>query len=288
MGKAFRNHMDISALLPSLQVLPVILLQVVLITILCLILLRIIRIVVHRVDRRIESSKVDSQQQSRLKTLLSASSYVANILVIFLAVLMILLVLGIDITPVLASVGILALAVSLGAQSLIRDFVGGVTILIEDQFRVGDTVTTLNYTGVVEEVGMRATRLRDLEGRLIIISNGDIRSLSRVGYDWARAVVDLNVPYNADFGTLVSVLDGAMQAATEDPKISGFLIEKPEVQGWSGLTPTAVQVRLTAKTLPDKKLDVAAHLRERAVDALRQAGVQMATPPPDLQPVSSQ
>ncbi len=154
-------------------------------------------------ERRIEGSKADPQQQARLKTLLSAGKYIATFLVIFLAALMVLMALGINIAPVLASVGVLGLAVSLGAQSLIKDYVGGVVILIEDQFRVGDSVTILGNTGIVEEVGLRATRLRDIEGRLIVISNGDIRIILRNGYDWARAVVDINVAYNADIGTLV-------------------------------------------------------------------------------------
>ena len=279
--------MDISSLLPTISVIPLLLLQAVLITILGLVVLRIIQIVVKRLEKRITGSKADPQQQARLKTLLSAGNYIATILVIFIAALMILMVLGINITPVLASLGIAGLALSLGAQSLIKDYVGGVVILIEDQFRVGDSVIILENTGVVEEVGLRATRLRDLEGRLIIISNGDIRIISRAGYDWARAVVDLNVAYNSDIGTLVKVLDGAMQRAKGDPEISDFLLEAPVVQGWSGFTAWSVQVRLTAKTLPDKKLEVAARLRKVAQEALREAGLQMVTPLPDAQPGGS-
>jgi small conductance mechanosensitive channel len=279
--------MDISSLLPKIGTIPARLVQITLVIVLGLIVLRIIRVVVKRLEKRVSGSKVDPQQQARLKTLLSAGNYIVTILVIFIDALMVLMVLGINITPVLASVGVAGLALSLGAQSLIKDYIGGVVILIEDQFRVGDAVTILENTGVVEEVGLRATRLRDLEGRLIIISNGDIRIISRAGYDWARAVVDLNVTYNADIGMLVKVLDGAMQRANEDPEISDYLLEAPVVQGWSGFTAWSVQVRLTAKTLPDKKLEVAARLRKVAQEALREAGLQMATPLPDAQPGGS-
>jgi small conductance mechanosensitive channel len=167
---------------------------------------------------------------------------------------------------------------------LIKDYVGGIVILMEDQFRVGDAVTILDYIGTVEEISLRSTRLRDVEGRLVILSNGDIREVTRAGYDWARAVVDLNVAYNADISTLVQVLDGALVKAQEDAEISSYLLEKPEIQGWSGFTPWSVQVRLTAKTVPDKKLEVATRLRRYAQEALRDAGLPMATPPVETMP----
>jgi len=188
-----RDHrMDIQTLLLKLGGIPIVLIQVILIILLGLVVLRVIKVIVHRLEKRIATSPADIQQQARLKTLLSASAYVVTILVIFLATLMVLLAFGIDITPVLASLGVISLALSLGAQSLIKDFIGGILILMEDQFRVGDAVTILGKDGVVEAISLRSTRLRDVEGRLIILSNGDIREVIRAGYDWARAVVLVN------------------------------------------------------------------------------------------------
>ncbi len=275
--------MDITLILSKLGKIPTQLAQAIVIILLGLLVLRLIQVFRKRLEHRINSSKADLQQQSRLKTLLSAGNHLATFVWILIVTLMVLLVFEIDITPILASVGVVSLAISLGAQSIIRDYIGGVLILLEDQFRVGDAVTIAGNAGTVEEISLRATRLRDVEGRLILIPNGDIRILSRAGYDWARAVVDLNIPFNADIGTVVEVLNDAMQRAKEDPQISTFILEQPQVQGWNSFTPGAVQVRLMAKTVPDKRLEIGAVLRQYAQEALRNADLQVASPLQDQQ-----
>lgn len=258
------------------------LVQILLIVGLTLIVLRIADRLNQRIERRIARPEVDAQQQARLKTLLSAARYGIGFVVVLIAALMVLLVLGINVTPVLASVGVAGLAISLGAQSLIKDYVGGMLVLLEDQYRVGDVVEIGAYAGTVEEITLRYTRLRDLEGRMIYISNGDIRSVTRSGYDWSRVVVDLNIPYDADIGTVVQVLEAAMGQAKGDPEISADLLEAPVIQGWNSFSAWAVQVRLSAKTTPARRLDVANVLRRYALEALRAADIHVASPPVTL------
>ena len=275
--------MDFSSILSLFGQIPKQIIQILLIVVLGLVALKAIRMFRHNLENKIINSKADLQRQARLKTLLSAGNYLMTFGLIVIAGLMILLALGIDIAPLLASVGIAGLALSLGAQTIIKDYIGGVLILLEDQFRVGDVVIIEGNTGTVEEIGLRSTWLRNVEGGLILIPNGDIRILSRGGYDWARAVVDMNVAFNADIGTVVGVLNDAMERARVDPQISDFIIEAPQVQGWNSFTPWAVQVRLTAKTKPDKRVDVAVVMRRYAQEALRDAGLQVATPVLDQQ-----
>jgi small-conductance mechanosensitive channel len=249
--------------------------------VLALLVMRIVGSVLRRFESRFVHPDIDPQQASRYKTFLTTGTYVINIIVLFIAVLMILLVFGIDITPLLASVGVASLAISLGAQTLIKDYIGGILILIEDQFRVGDVVTIGEDAGNVEQITLRYVMLRDIEGRLITIPNGEIRVVSKVAYDWMQILVDFNVPYDADIGEVVNVLETAMRNARSDPAIADELLDDPKVHGWNSFSQWAVQVRMTAKVRPKKRLDVASVLRRYGLEALKQAGLQVAVPIPE-------
>lgn len=256
-------------------------LQILLILVLALLVMRVVGRVVRQFESRFVRPDIDPQQASRYKTFMTTGVYVINIVVLFISILMILLVFGIDITPLLASVGVASLAISLGAQTLIKDYIGGMLILIEDQFRVGDVVFIGAEAGSVEQITLRYVLLRNLEGKLITIPNGEIRVLSKVAYDWMRVLVDFNVPFDADIGQVVEVLEKAMQAAKGDPEIAGDLLEDPSVQGWNSFSPWAVQVRMSAKARPEKRFVVASVLRRYGLRALKEAGLQIAVPLPE-------
>lgn len=271
----------LSSLLTRNENVLVIVVQIVLIIVLALLAARFISVLIRRLEARFMRADVDEQRRARVKTFLTTGIYLIDIVIFFIAAMMALLVLGIDITPLLASVGVVSLAISLGAQTLIRDYINGVLILVEDQFRVGDNVQFDRFSGTVENITLRYTHLRDLEGKLIIVPNGEIRILTRPGYDWMRAVVEFNVPYDADIGKVVSVLESAMQKASQDPEVEPYLLETPEVQGWTNFSPWAVQVRITAKVKPAQRLAVTYVLRRYGLDALVKAGLQVATPIPE-------
>jgi small-conductance mechanosensitive channel len=256
-------------------------LQVALIVILTLLVMRIVGTITRRFERKFINPELDQQTAARYKTFLTTGTYVINIVILFIAILMILLVFDIDITPLLASVGVASLAISLGAQTLIKDYLGGMLILIEDQFRIGDTVTIGSDAGVVEQITLRYISLRDAEGKLIIIPNGEIRVVSKVANDWMRILVDFNIPFEADIGEVVDVLAAAMQKAKADPAIANDLLDDPGVMGWNSFSPWAVQVRMSAKARPGKRLEVASVLRRYGLEALKQAGLQVAIPLPE-------
>jgi small-conductance mechanosensitive channel len=230
------------------------------------------------IDKRLVQEADDPSRRARLATLLDAYVRTVQFLLVVMVVLMGLTVIGINIGPVIAAAGVMGLAVSLGAQSLIKDFIGGILILLEDQFRVGDAIQVGNAAGAVERISLRATHVRDLDGRLWIVPNGDVRTLSNSTRDWSRAVVNLNLGFGVDVGRAVAVLEAAMEGAAADPALQGKLLDKPVVEGWSSLTDWSVQVRLRVSTVAGQQSVAARVLRQSALDALRSADIALAVP----------
>lgn len=256
-----------------------IILQLLLIAVLTLFVNRLINISGKNIERRIIEKRIDAGQQSRLKTLLRAGTGTLNVIVIIIAILMALLVVGIEITPLLASVGVAGLAVSLGAQTLIKDYIGGIIILFENQFNVGDDIEMGNVIGTVERIELRATYVRDVQGRLFIIPNGEVRILSNNSREWRNALVDLNLAFGTDFAKAIEALRMAVEQAAEDETLKSILLEPPRIQGWTSMNDWSVQVRLSAKTIAGKQLIAAVALRRVALQALDEAGIRLAVPP---------
>lgn len=228
-------------------------------------------------DRRVVQTAKDPSRKARLATLLDAAITTLRLFLLAAVALMALVVVGIDIGPVLAAAGIAGLAVSLGAQALIKDFIGGILILLEDQFRVGDVIRVEDTEGTVERMSLRATYVRDLDGRLWTVPDGDIRIMSNATRDWSRAVVELNLSLTADVTRAVTVLAAAMEQAGSDPALESMLLEAPFVEGYTGINDWAVQVRLRAMTKAGQQWAAARLLRERGVAALREAGIPLAS-----------
>ncbi|MCU0488446.1 MAG: mechanosensitive ion channel family protein [Anaerolineales bacterium] len=230
-----------------------------------------------RVERRIIERHLSQAQQARLKTLLRAGSSIGKVIIISLASLMILQTFGINITPILASAGVAGLAVSLGAQTLIRDYIGGAIILFEEAFYVGEIIEVNGVVGTVEQIELRATQVRDLTGKLITIPNGEIRILANSSRGWNRAVVDLNLSLETDIGLSIATLQSAVAQACQDEPLKSLLLETPQIQGWNNLNEWSVQVRIQAKTQAGKQADAAVLLRKAALLAIQEAGIQMAS-----------
>lgn len=240
--------------------------------------IRLVRMTAERLRVRLNSEVDDSSRRARLLTLISLGSQILRGTIIVLAGLMVLGTLGVDIGPLVASLGVAGLAVSLGAQTLIKDYFGGLMILIENQYIVGDTITIGPVSGTVERLTLRLTTLRDINGRLHTIPNGDVRIVSNASRGWALAMVDLNLALDTDLEIALQLLEQATQHAAEDPALSSALLEPPKVQGWNKLLDWAVQVRLSARTQPELKGDAEIALRRYALEALQRGGVRLAQP----------
>lgn len=240
--------------------------------------LRLIAIVNQLLERHIDTIySSDHDRRSRLRTLLRTAVTTARAGIFTIAALVALGTVGIDLGPVLAAAGIVGLALSLGAQTLIKDYLGGLIILLEDQYRVGDSITVGNVSGTVERITLRRTNVRDLSGRLHILSNGDIRSVGNDTRDFAFALVEINLGLDADVDKAVAVLEEAMARAAADPEIAAEVLAPPEIAGWNQFSEWAVTVRLRTKVEPGEQWRVSRVIRRYAMEALRAAGVSIAS-----------
>jgi moderate conductance mechanosensitive channel len=238
--------------------------------------MRLVSMAANAIDRRIIAPVQDHDRRARLQTLRKAAKSTAQVAILVIAVLISLGTVGIDIGPALAAAGILGLAVSLGAQTLIKDVIGGMTILLEDEYRVGDSVKIGSVSGDVEHITLRRTDVRDAEGRLFMVPNGDVRVVANETRDWARAMVELNFGYDADVKNAVAVLDEALARLAADPRVKSHLLAEPEIFGWNAFSDWAVIVRVRAKVTAGKQGDVARAMRQYALEALDQAGISVA------------
>lgn len=254
-------------------------LRVLLIIVLAYVGMRLTSIASRRIEKGIIAKHTDLERQARLKTLLRAGASLTKVVIFSTAVLMLLTTFGINIVPILASVGVAGLAISLGAQTLFKDYLGGALILLEDTYQVGELIEVGGVLGTVEKIELRTTQMRDFTGKLITIPNGDIRTLANTSRGWSRAVVDINLGVETDLSEAVTVLQKAAEQAAQDEALKLLLLEAPQIQGWSNLSEWAIQVRITAKTLPGKQTDAAIILRRVTLEALQAAGISLAAPP---------
>lgn len=171
--------------------------------------------------------------------------------------------LGVDIAPIIASAGVLGVALGFGAQSLVKDFLSGIFMLFEDQYGVGDVVDLGEAIGAVEAVGLRVTRLRDVEGTVWYVRNGEIVRVGNMSQNWSRTVLDVNVSYREDLAKVRRVLREIAHDLWEDDDFKGQIIEEPEVWGVQELGIDRVVVRVTLKTAPLEQWAVAREMRER-------------------------
>lgn len=228
--------------------------------------------------KRINVPEGDAERQARLLTIISTARNTLRITILATAALGILASLGIDLTAIFAAAGIAGIAISLGAQTLIKDFFGGIMILFEDQYRVGDHISVGAVSGTVEQITLRRTSLRSADGTLFSVPNGDIRTVGNTTRGWSRASVEFNLGYDADIARAIAVLQNAMASAAQDPELSLLLLEAPEILGWTQTNDWGVSMRLQAKVKPGQQWAVGRQLRHLSLDALRAAGIPIAQP----------
>jgi moderate conductance mechanosensitive channel len=232
-----------------------------------------VRLASKSIQRQSERALGPGDRFARAKTVIQAVENITNVLISAIAILMILTELGINIAPILASAGLAGLALSLGLQSFIRDYFGGMLILTDNLFRVGDIIQVGDNRGKVERMTLRVTYLRNQDGELVILPNGDIRTFRNLTTDWSMAVVTLNVPRDSDMEVIMRALNNASLEIRQDESVKSFLLEDPEAQGWIDLTDSAIQMRFTVKTVPGKQWEVAQAMRRYALEAMRKVNI---------------
>ncbi len=220
-----------------------------------------------------ERAMVAERRHQRVRALGSILRSATSVTIFSITGAVILGDLGINLAPLLASAGVVGIAIGFGAQNLVRDYLTGIFMLLEDQYGVGDVITVGDATGTVETVTLRITRVRDVNGIVWHIRNGTIDQVGNQSQGWARAVVDFPVPYTADLATIATILDSVAEAAWTDPVLRGVMLEKPEVWGAQQLSTSEVTMRIVARTAPLRQWEIERELRARVKAGLDVAGI---------------
>jgi small-conductance mechanosensitive channel len=195
-----------------------------------------------------------------------------------LAIFSVLEQVGIDAGPLIAGAGIIGVALGFGAQNLVRDFLSGIFMLIEDQYGVGDVVDAGEASGRVEAVSLRSTRLRDVDGTLWHIPNGEIRRIGNKSQGWSRALLDIEIPMDAGIGAATEIIKATADGLWKAEAWSELVLEEPEVWGVERMSANGVTLRAVVKTRPLEQWKVARELRARIKLALEEAGIGLAQP----------
>jgi small conductance mechanosensitive channel len=251
-------------------------------------------------QRLIDQSPAAAQERrsQRAETVGSVLRSVASFVIFGVAFATVLSELGVDLGPILASAGIVGIAVGFGAQNLVKDFLTGIFMILEDQYGVGDAVDVGEANGIVEAVGLRTTRLRSVDGTVWHVRNGEILRVGNMSQGWSRALLDVSVAYGTDVEHATRVIERVARQVCEGETVGSFVLDDPEVWGVEQLTADGVVLRLVVKTAPLEQWKVARELRLRLKEAFDAEGIEIpfpqrslwvrsadgGTPPADLQP----
>ena len=218
------------------------------------------------------------EDERRIHTLVQIFNVAAKVLIIVFGGMIIIKELGIDIGPMLAGAGILGLAIGFGSQALVKDLVTGFFLILENQIRVGDVVRIGSFAGLVENITLRTVILRDLEGIVHTIPNGEINALSNMTYGWSRAKLDFGVAYKENVDDVMKVLGDLGRQIQTDEKYRDIILEEPTILGVDSLDDSCVTIRMIIKTVPLKQWDVAREFRRRVKNEFDRLGIEIPFP----------
>ncbi len=223
-------------------------------------------------------SPAAARREQRARTMGSLLKSIVTAVVFSMVAIMALSEIGVDVAPLIASAGIIGLALGFGAQSLVQDFLSGIFMILEDQYGVGDVIDAGEASGTVEAVSLRVTRLRDVDGTVWYVRNGEILRIGNMSQNWARTVLDIRVAYSEDLYRVQDLLKEIAHDVWDDEDFKGKIIEEPEVWGVQSLDPEFVTVRVTLKTAPLEQWEVAREMRERIKARFDHEGIEIPLP----------
>lgn len=218
----------------------------------------------------------NARRAQRSRTIGSVLRSVASIVVGAITILLTLDKLAVNIAPLLASAGIVGVAIGFGAQALVKDFISGIFLILEDQYGVGDQVEIGDVSGTVESVALRVTKVRDSEGTLWYLRNGDVLKVGNKTHGWAVAAVEVRVPYSSDLEQVRAALRTAADRLKANKKISPALRGDIDISGIESMSASALSLKVNVKTLPARQWEVARELRESIRAELNAQNLEMA------------
>jgi len=232
----------------------------------------------HTIKRRGEGKKADEELEKRITTLSRIFMQLFVVLIIVAAAFTILAEIGINITPYLAGLGIVGVAIGFGAQTLVRDIIGGIFVIVEDQYNVGDVVMTAGVIGIVEEINLRRTVLRDLDGIVHFVPNGESGVASNYTREWARVNLNISVGYGEDLDQAIAVINRVCAEMVEEPYWGQAILKTPEVLRVDNLGDSGIDIKILGDTKAMRQWEVMGELRKRIKKAFDEEGIEIPWP----------
>ena len=233
-----------------------------------------------RLQHRLEATGelANKARAQRLTTVARTASAVLFIVVVVVAIVTALAVWGVPIGPLVASLSVVGIAIGIGAQDLVKDVIAGIFVIAEDQYSIGDVVELAGVSGSVEEIRLRTTVLRGLDGSVYHVPNGEVRVAANLTYEYSRVVVDLSVAYEESVDRALEVIAGITAAFAADPDWSGALVGEASVLGVDALEDSGVVIRVLFTTDPDLRWQVKREFLRRAKNGLDAEGIEIPYP----------
>ncbi|MDQ2965437.1 MAG: mechanosensitive ion channel family protein [Chloroflexota bacterium] len=259
---------------------------ILLIVVLTLLALRGARLLVHGSVRAVlDREAVEGPEElsaleirKRMETIETLGSRVLQAFIVVIGSLMVLGKLGLDIGPAVAGLGVIGIAVGFGAQSLVRDYFNGALILLENQYSLGDVVSIAGVTGAVEEMSLRRTTLRDLDGVVHTVPNGEIKVASNRTRNWARINQDVTISYGTDVDRATTVVNAVGQELFEDPEWQGRILEAPRVERVEALGEYGITLKILGTVRAIDQWAAGGELRKRLLAAFTEHGIEIPRP----------
>jgi moderate conductance mechanosensitive channel len=227
---------------------------------------------------RVASRMDDSESVKRAETLGRVFRYLTSVVVWLVCGMLVLSEIGISVAPILGAAGVAGLAIGFGAQSLVKDYFNGFFLLLENQIRQGDVVKLGEHAGLVEEVTLRFVRLRDYDGNVHFVPNGEIRTVVNLSRDYAQAVVDIGVAYGENIDRVIGVMLTVAQALREDKAFAAMILDKFELAGVERWDDSAVVIRGRFRVAPLQQWSVRREYLKRLKDAFDEHGIEIPFP----------
>ncbi|MEK7441247.1 MAG: mechanosensitive ion channel family protein [Chloroflexota bacterium] len=245
--------------------------------------------ILHKISKRsiekivriaVVSDKFLSKQaeKKREDTLIRIFTWTSRIIILFIVALMILQEIGIPIGPILAGTGIIGLAVGFGGQYLIRDIISGFFIILENQYRIGDVVNFDGTSGLVEDISLRMTTLRDLDGIVHYIPHGEIKKVSNLSKDFARVNLNIGIAYNSKLEEVIQIVNRVGNELSDDPQWKEFIIKPPQFLRVDDLADSAIIIKILGETQPLKQWEITGEFRKRIIIAFNKEGIEIPFP----------
>lgn len=256
--------------------------RILVVLVLAFVLIRLVKFFVNRMVHLADRQVGNSKRAAQLRTMAAILRATAYSVIGFIVLLHLLSVFNINLTPLLASAGVLGVGIGLGAQSIFKDMINGILILLEDQFNVGDVVKVAGLSGTVEDMSLRCTTLRDGDGTLYVIPNSQIATVSNQSRDFSVASLNLSVDASADPDRVLTVLRAVAMEVRNDIAFKQVVIGDPDVPGLDQIKGREVVYPITIKVRANQQWGVLRELRRRIIKAFERQGIPLGTDPANM------